>query len=142
MANVLNEEKKQQILALGRLGWSLRRIQQATRVRRETISGYLKAAGITVWRSGGWSRQGQPKPAMQVITDPVNPAIRGKVALATTPVLRTRAVQYCPLLKRDPNLVVVPSFGFDSIVMRHSRCQRSVRTNFWKRITSKLANRE
>jgi transposase len=68
MANVLNEEKKQQILALGRLGWSLRRIQQATRVRRETISGYLKAAGITVWRSGGWSRQGQPKPAMQVIT--------------------------------------------------------------------------
>src|SRR5215475_11936838 len=67
MANVLNEEKKQQILALGRLGWSLRRIQEATRVRRETISGYLKAAGITVWRPGGWSRQGQPKPAMQVI---------------------------------------------------------------------------
>ena len=31
MANVLNEEKKQQVLALGRLGWSLRRIQQATR---------------------------------------------------------------------------------------------------------------
>jgi hypothetical protein len=38
MANVLNNEKKQQILALGQLGWSLRRIQQATRVRRETIS--------------------------------------------------------------------------------------------------------
>ena len=68
MANVLNEEKKQQILALGRVGWSLRRIQQVTRVRRETISGYLKAAGITVWRPGGWSRQGQSKPAMQVIT--------------------------------------------------------------------------
>src|SRR5215470_2523624 len=74
MANVLNEEKKQQILALGRLGWSLRRIQQATRVRRETISGYLKAAGITVWRPGGWSRQGSRKPAMQVITDPAKPA--------------------------------------------------------------------
>ena len=26
MANVLNEEKKQQVLPLGRLGWSLRRI--------------------------------------------------------------------------------------------------------------------
>src|SRR5215813_668682 len=74
MANVLNEEKKQQILALGRLGWSLRRIQQAPRVRRETISGYLKAAGITVWRPGGWSRQGPSKPAMQVITDPAKPA--------------------------------------------------------------------
>ena len=36
MANVLNEEKKQQVLALGRLGWSLRQIQQAARIRRET----------------------------------------------------------------------------------------------------------
>jgi len=48
MANVLNEEKKQQVLALGRLGWSLRRIQQATHVRRETAGAYLKAAGIAV----------------------------------------------------------------------------------------------
>jgi streptomycin 6-kinase len=48
MANVLNEEKKQQVLALGRLGWSLRQIQQATRIRRETASAYLKAAGIAV----------------------------------------------------------------------------------------------
>ena len=46
MANVLNEEKRQQVLALGRLGWSLRRIQQATRIRRETASAYLKAAGM------------------------------------------------------------------------------------------------
>ncbi len=35
MANVLNEEKKQQVLALGRLGWSLRRIEQATGVREK-----------------------------------------------------------------------------------------------------------
>jgi hypothetical protein len=34
--NVLSEEKKQQVIALGRLGWSLRRIQQAIRIRRET----------------------------------------------------------------------------------------------------------
>ena len=46
MGNVLSEEKKQQVLALGRLGWSLRRIQQATRIRRETASAYLRAAGI------------------------------------------------------------------------------------------------
>jgi hypothetical protein len=31
MANVLNEEKKQQVLALGRLGWSLRRSPRAIR---------------------------------------------------------------------------------------------------------------
>lgn len=79
MANVLNEEKKQQVLALGRLGWSLRRIQQATRIRRETASAYLKAAGIAVRPPSGWGRQ-EPKPANEVITDfgaakPVIPVI-------------------------------------------------------------------
>jgi transposase len=68
MANVLNEEKKQQVLALGRLGWSLRRIQQATHVRRETASAYLKAAGIAVRPPSGWGRC-EPKPANEVITD-------------------------------------------------------------------------
>jgi hypothetical protein len=45
MANVSKDEKKQQIIALGRLGWSLRKIQETTRVRRETISAYLRGAG-------------------------------------------------------------------------------------------------
>jgi transposase len=77
MANVLSEEKKQQVLALGRLGWSLRQIQQATRIRRETASQYLKAAGIAVRPPGGWGR-GAPKPANEVITD----FGAGKAALA------------------------------------------------------------
>jgi transposase len=68
MGNVLNEEKKQQVLALGRLGWPLRRIQQATRIRRETASQYLKAAGIAVRPPGGWGRRAA-KPANEVITD-------------------------------------------------------------------------
>jgi transposase len=68
MANVLNEEKKQQVLALGRLGWSLRRIQQATKIRRETASAYLKAAEIAVRPPSGWGRC-EPKPANEVITD-------------------------------------------------------------------------
>jgi hypothetical protein len=34
MSNVLAEEKKQQVIALGKLGWSLRRVEQATGVRR------------------------------------------------------------------------------------------------------------
>jgi transposase len=46
--NVLSDDKKQQVLALGRLGWSLRDIEEAVQVRRETASGYLKAAGIAV----------------------------------------------------------------------------------------------
>jgi hypothetical protein len=48
MSNVLSEAKKQQVVALGRLGWPLRRIEQETGVRRETAGAYLKAAGIGV----------------------------------------------------------------------------------------------
>jgi transposase len=67
--NVLSEENKQQVIALGRLGWSLRRIQQATSIRRETAAGYLKAAGIAVRPPGGWGRQPPAKPAIEVTTD-------------------------------------------------------------------------
>lgn len=69
MANVLIDEKKQQVIALGRLGWTLRRIQEATGVRRETASAYLKSAGIAVRQPGGWGRRAFPKPANEVITD-------------------------------------------------------------------------
>jgi hypothetical protein len=57
MANVLNEERKQQVLALGRLGWPLRQIQKTTHIRRETPSQYLKAAGIAVRPPRGWGRR-------------------------------------------------------------------------------------
>lgn len=71
MGNILNDEKKQQVLALGRLGWSLRRIEKETGVRRETVSGYLKAAGIALRPQGSWGRQPPPsKPANEVTTDP------------------------------------------------------------------------
>jgi transposase len=64
----LNEEKKQQVIALGRLGWSLRRIERRTGVRRETAATYLKAAGVPLRPPGGWGRH-DPKPAIEVITD-------------------------------------------------------------------------
>ena len=72
MSNVLSDEKKQQVIALGRLGWSLRRIQQATRIRRETAAGYLKVAGIPIRAPGGWGRNAATaaKPAIEVATDP------------------------------------------------------------------------
>lgn len=70
MSNVLNEEKRQQVLALGRLGWPLRRIQKETGVRRETVSAYLKAAGIAVRSPGGWGkRPPEAKPANEVSSD-------------------------------------------------------------------------
>lgn len=84
MGNVLDNEKQQQVVALGRLGWTLRRIEAATGIRRETVSGYLRAAGIAVRRRGGrrsvWP---PPKPATTpgVSTDPApNPATTAPVS--------------------------------------------------------------
>jgi transposase len=68
MANVLSEDKKQQVIALGRLGWSLRRIERETGVRRETAGLYLRAAGVGV-RLAGWGGKPQAKPAIGVTTD-------------------------------------------------------------------------
>jgi hypothetical protein len=68
MGNVLSETKRQQVIALGRLGWSLRRIEQETGVRRETAGGYLKAAGVAIGRPGGLKGRHGAKPAT-VTTD-------------------------------------------------------------------------
>jgi hypothetical protein len=68
VSNVLSEGKKQQVIALGQLGWSLRRIEATVHIR-ETISGYLRAAGIAIRPSGGWGRRAPAKPANEVITD-------------------------------------------------------------------------
>jgi transposase len=70
VSNVLNEEKKKQVIALGQLGWALRRIEKATGVRRETASGYLKAAGIAIRSPRGRRRQELSKPANEVTTGP------------------------------------------------------------------------
>jgi hypothetical protein len=44
--NVLGDEKKQQIIALGRLGWSLRRIQETVGVRRETAKSRARVVSV------------------------------------------------------------------------------------------------
>jgi transposase len=69
VSNVLNEKTKQQIIALGRLGWSLRRIQKATKVRRETAAAYLREAGVAVRPSGLWGH-GSATPTKEALTDP------------------------------------------------------------------------
>jgi hypothetical protein len=99
MSNVLDNDKQQQIRALGRLGWTLSRIQDATGIRRETVSGYLKAAGIAVRRRGRPS-ESKAKPAISeevstdlgakpaitsegVSTDPVRPPPPGRAPSAS-----------------------------------------------------------
>jgi transposase len=80
MSNVLSEEKKQLVIALGRLGWPLRRIEEETGVRRETAGAYLKAAGIGVRPPGAWGRRPPAKPANENgvttgsdVVEPANP---------------------------------------------------------------------
>jgi transposase len=96
MSNVLADEKHHQIVALGRLGWSLRRIERTTGVRRETISGYLKAVGIVV--PGRGRRRTSPAKAAiscaEVSTDSGggNPSISpetGEAKAATTAAVST-----------------------------------------------------
>ena len=85
MSNVLNEEKRNQIIALGRLGWSLHEIEKSTGIRRETAGGYLKAAGIAIRKPGGWGKNPAPnsKPAIEV-TAGSDPAVSPKPALAVS----------------------------------------------------------
>jgi len=74
VSNVLNEEKKHQVIALGRLGWSLRRIERETGIRRETISAYLKEAGVDLRPPRGRQLPAKPaSPAGGVTTDPEAP---------------------------------------------------------------------
>jgi transposase len=73
VSNVLSEEKRHQVIALGRLGWPLRRIEKETGVRRETAGAYLKAEGVAVRPPGGWGRRPPAKPANE--TSPDSPPV-------------------------------------------------------------------
>src|SRR5438132_9469673 len=77
MANVLGDVKREQVLALGRLGWSLRRIEEETGVRLETASRYLTATGIAVRSPGRWGHP-PPKPAKETSTDSAWPPAPGR----------------------------------------------------------------
>src|SRR5271166_5756618 len=127
MSNVLSEAKRQQVIALGRLGWPLRRIEQETGVRRETASAYLKAAGIGVRPPGVWGRRPAGKPANEVTTgsnanppgltnnpNPENLLIKGK-AKATN---------------AKPANAVITGFGVESKGSKTENPQRMVSSSF------------
>ena len=82
--NVLSDEKRQQVVALGRLGWPLRRIEAETGIRRETASRYLRVAGIEV--AGRGRRGSKPAISRRVSTDPGSkPAIPEGVSTDSGP---------------------------------------------------------
>lgn len=88
MSNVLKPEKQEQIRALGRLGWTLRRIEEATGVRRETVSRYLRWAEIRV-RPPRCRSLTDPNPASGVSPDP---GADSKEASSVTTDLERRSV--------------------------------------------------
>src|ERR1700688_1131450 len=116
MANVLKDEKKQQIIALGRLGWSLRKIQETTRVRRETISAYLRGAGVEIWPPGRWKREGKAKPAIEVITGseaakPAIPESGGPLNLRPNPNPENLSTKGKAKAISKPAIAVITDFG-------------------------------
>ncbi len=101
MANVLSPEKQEQIRALGRLGWSLRRIEEATGVRRETVGRYLRWAGIRVRRPRGRTLEA-PKAASPVSTDPgaAEPSPSKPASEVSTDLERSAAPRSAPRASR------------------------------------------
>src|SRR6202158_6162013 len=94
MANVLSEQKRQQVIALGRLGWPLRRIETSIGVRREAARPDLKEGGLAIARGRGGRA---PKPAKEVSTDSAGskPASGGEVSTDS-------ATEQPPLLAAAP----------------------------------------
>lgn len=79
----MKENKQKQVLGLGQLGWSLRRIEKETGIRRETAAAYLKAAGIAVREPGRWGRKpSSAKAANEVTAGQEPPATGGDQAKA------------------------------------------------------------
>jgi transposase len=100
VSNVLSEEKKNQVIALGRLGWTLRRIEKETGVRRETAAAYLRSAGVPIRAPGRWGRPASAEPAIAVTTDsgppaPAKPA--NEAGVTTDPDLANPANEAAPV---------------------------------------------
>ena len=79
MSNVLDHYKQHEVLALGRLGWTLRRIADATGVHRVTVGGYLRAAGIAV---RGRGRPGEDPPKPTISSEEVSTDLEAKPAIS------------------------------------------------------------
>jgi hypothetical protein len=73
MGNVLSKAKRDQVIALGRLGSPLRRIEQATGVRREAAGDYLCSAGIVLRSPGSWGQKSLANAVTSVTTDSGDP---------------------------------------------------------------------
>src|SRR6266852_8334407 len=134
MSNVLSEAKKQQVIALGRLGWPLRRIEQETGVRRETAGAYLKTAGIGVRPPRMWGRRPPAKPAneTQVTTgsDATKPANTNPNPNTNTENLSTKGKAKAETAKPANENEVTTGFGVELSDSRPKAPKRARSTSF------------
>jgi len=66
----MSKAEQEQVVALGKLQWSLRKIEEATGCRRETVGKYLRLAGVPVRPPGRWGHA----PATAAAADGGKPA--------------------------------------------------------------------
>lgn len=64
MSNVVSKPQQDQVIALGKLGWTLRKIEEATGCRRETVGKYLRQAQVPIRAPARWGR-GAPEGAIR-----------------------------------------------------------------------------
>lgn len=113
MGNILSDDKQHRVVALGQLGWSLRRIEEATGVRRETAAKYLRAAAVPVRAE---RRRILAKAASGVSTDPA----LGKWAEAA-------AVQVPERPGRSPSASACAAYGeLIEVGVGHGRTARAI----------------
>jgi transposase len=141
MGNVLDDQKQHDVRALGRLGWTLSRIAEATGVHRVTAGEYLRAAGIPV-RGRGRPREGTAKPTITapvVSTDlPAKPAISPVEVSTDTEPARAPSASACEIyreviteaLARGRNAMAIRQDLFDDhgFPARYASVRRFVRS--------------
>jgi transposase len=108
VGNVLSEEKRQQVIALGQLGWTLRRIQRETGIRRETAAAYLKAAGVPIAPPGRPQTTTLAKPAISVTTDPAEE--KPAILVTTDPPTDPHPCASVPPSSRSPSASACEAF--------------------------------
>lgn len=81
MSNVVSTNQQERIVALGLLGWTLRRIEEVTGSRRETVGKYLRLAGVAVRAPGHWGRVVPEAGAEAAIEASLEPTATAKAAI-------------------------------------------------------------
>src|SRR5262249_51603450 len=131
MANHLKMPKKSQVLALLELGWSYRRIERETGVRRETVSGYDEVRRANAAKTFPGSG---PPPTRETRDLPAGDPSNPDKAFAGSDPNPANA-----FLGSEPCVRFVAARYHDAIVEK--RLQRLTAQRIWQDLTEEFGNR-